>query len=176
MSSPSPYLDGLLKLVLRVFSGGSYVASVGGGTTGLNVNAPLAAVPNPTTGNVDVGLPSVPLSLATGILPGPQVQSLADPGLVYRSSFTVVLGYMHPYDFTAANQVINFPAITALLAGQAVALMNQGTGATGCTLVPNGADSLGIVPGTGATANGVATGAAVRITPCFTTHQWVPGI
>lgn len=54
------YLDALLKLTVRVFSSGSQVGTVGGGTTGLNFSAPLTATPNTTTSNVDVGMSASP--------------------------------------------------------------------------------------------------------------------
>lgn len=56
MAAPTPYLDLLLKLVLRVFANGTQIASVGGGATGLNFNAPLNSTNNAATQNVDVTL------------------------------------------------------------------------------------------------------------------------
>lgn len=178
MADGTPYLDALLKLVLRVFSNGTYQTSVGGGSTGINVQAPLTSTPNPTTQNVDIGLGPITDNYFSGVLPATKTQAFVDAGAIARTSFTAVAGYMYPFNFTAASQVINFPKITAAIAGQPVAIFNLGTGSTACTLVPSGTDAMGVGAAAGATVSYAVTGgfASLVLTPCLTTGQWVPGI
>lgn len=116
-------------------------------------------------------------SNVTGTLPASNVQDWGDSGTIYTVAFIPTPGNMHPFNYQVTGN-INFPKITALIAGQPVALINVGTGATASTLVPTGTDSMGAVAAgvTAATAAGPKSLVAQRYTPNLTLGQWVPSI
>lgn len=110
------YLDALLKLTVRVSGNGAQVGTVGGGTTGLNFNAPLTATPNTTTSNVDVGMLASPtftnltastLTYAPGVdVWGGAVQATyTDAGPETLATISVPVGSIVVVDFTVIGNL-----------------------------------------------------------------------
>ena len=169
------------------------VSDVSGTNNGLpTVSTSSASGSRPLVGYVVTnprGASSIPTTdqnrfpIAIGVIPSPAgipatlVQSYMDDATLHTAAFTVVPGLMHSFNFQATAN-INFPAVTALIDGYKVALINQGTGATASTLLSSGTTNIGIVGNTttGATAAGPTSLTKQTYVANYTLGAWIPGL
>lgn len=115
----------------------------------------------------------------TGILPASNIQNWSSTGTIYASGFAPTMGAKHLFAFPASGDIY-FPAITAALDGQSVALANYGTGATATILhgVLGGTANIGVkgVGATSGTSAGPSSLQAQTYTVDFLTNTWIAGI
>jgi hypothetical protein len=134
---------------------------------------PPPALPSPAPTNLAGGTSAV-----NGILPGTNIAAFTDNGTVNTASFAALPGYVYTFNFQATGAQIAFPKATALIDGQTIGLINQGTGATANTIVPTGTDNVGVFA-SGNTAGTAATPASLKTqvyTAVQTIGSWVPGL
>lgn len=132
-----------------------------------------------------VGQVVAPVNLAGGAnsvfgtIPAGNVQNWSSAGTIYASGFTPVLGGVSLFNFPASGDIY-FPAISAAIDGQSVALGNYGTGATAVILhgALGGTANIGLRGSavSGATSAAPTSLSAQTYTANVLTNTWVAGI
>lgn len=115
----------------------------------------------------------------TGVLPATNVQNWSSTGTIYATGFTPTMGAKLLFAFPASGDIY-FPAITAALDGNSVALGNCGTGATATVLhgVLGGTANVGLrgVGATSGTSAGPSSLQSQTYTADLLTNTWIQGI
>lgn len=135
---------------------------------------PRSSSDNPDPSKIPIAIGIAPFPAG---VPATLQNDYIDDATIHTAAFTVVPGVMHTFNFqNTAN--INFPAVTSLIDGYRLALLNQGTGATASTLVGSGTTNIGLVGSgtTGATAAGPASLKVQTYVANNTLGSWIPGL
>lgn len=136
---------------------------------------PRGSTDNPDASKIPVAIGLTPY--LAGIPATLSPEYIDDNVTIHSAAFTVVPGVMHTFNFQATAN-INFPAVSQLLDGMKLAIINQGTGATASTLVAGGTSNMGVAGAgtTGATAAGPKSLSVQNYVANNFLGAWIPSL